>query len=89
MGLPRRFRRAGRDQPAGSLDRAGRADEQDEVSGAASSRRRGRRLRRRAPGARDEQYLVRHRLSPRQVQMVLAGGQIPLLARTADTQPGS
>jgi aconitate hydratase len=37
----------------------------------------------------DEQYLVRHQLSPRQVQMVLAGGQIPLLARIAGTQPGS
>jgi aconitate hydratase len=32
---------------------------------------------------RHEQYLVRHRLSPRQVEMVLAGGQIPLLARAA------
>jgi aconitate hydratase len=30
-----------------------------------------------------EQYLVRHQLSPRQVEMVLAGGQIPLLARAA------
>jgi aconitate hydratase len=37
----------------------------------------------------DEQYLVRHQLSPRQVQMVLAGGQIPLLARIAGTRPGS
>jgi hypothetical protein len=34
---------------------------------------------------RHEQYLVRHQLSPRQVDMVLAGGQIPLLARTAKT----
>jgi aconitate hydratase len=31
---------------------------------------------------RDESYTVRHRLSPRQVEMVLAGGQIPLLARS-------
>jgi aconitate hydratase len=37
----------------------------------------------------DEQYLVRHQLSPRQVQMVLAGGQIPLLARIAGTRPRS
>jgi predicted aconitate hydratase len=28
-----------------------------------------------------ERYLLRHQLSPRQVEMVLAGGQIPLLAR--------
>lgn len=28
---------------------------------------------------KDEQYPVGHRLSPRQVKMVLAGGQIPLL----------
>jgi aconitase A len=34
---------------------------------------------------RHEQYLLRHQLSPRQVDMVLAGGQIPLLARTAKT----
>ena len=34
---------------------------------------------------RHEQYLVRHQLSPRQVEMVLAGGQIPLLARAART----
>jgi aconitate hydratase len=34
---------------------------------------------------RHEHYLVRHQLSPRQVEMVLAGGQIPLLARTART----
>jgi aconitate hydratase len=32
-----------------------------------------------------DQYLVRHQLSPRQVTMVLAGGQIPLLARSAKT----
>jgi aconitate hydratase len=32
-----------------------------------------------------DQYLVRHQLSPRQVEMVLAGGQIPLLARAART----
>jgi aconitate hydratase len=32
-----------------------------------------------------EQYPVRHQLSPRQVKMVLAGGQIPLLARAAKT----
>jgi aconitate hydratase len=31
--------------------------------------------------SKDEQYPVRHRLSPRQIEMVLAGGQIPLLAR--------
>ncbi|HXT44836.1 MAG TPA: aconitate hydratase [Pseudonocardiaceae bacterium] len=31
--------------------------------------------------SKDEQYPVHHRLSPRQVEMVLAGGQIPLLAR--------
>jgi aconitate hydratase len=37
--------------------------------------------------SKDEQYLVRHRLSPRQVEMVLAGGQIPLLARITDTRP--
>ncbi|HET8599949.1 MAG TPA: aconitate hydratase [Segeticoccus sp.] len=30
---------------------------------------------------KDEQYAVTHRLSPRQVEMVLAGGQIPLLAK--------
>lgn len=30
-----------------------------------------------------EQFLVRHRLSPRQIDMVLAGGQIPLLKATA------
>jgi aconitate hydratase len=36
------------------------------------------------PG-KGEQYLVRHQLSPRQVEMVLAGGQIPLLARAAKT----
>ncbi|HEX2773582.1 MAG TPA: aconitate hydratase, partial [Micromonosporaceae bacterium] len=34
---------------------------------------------------RHEQYLVRHQLSPRQVEMMLAGGQIPLLARAATT----
>jgi aconitate hydratase len=33
---------------------------------------------------KDEQYAVTHRLSPRQVEMVLAGGQIPLLARSSD-----
>ncbi len=32
--------------------------------------------------AKDDRYVVRHRLSPRQVEAVLAGGQIPLLART-------
>jgi aconitate hydratase len=32
-----------------------------------------------------EEYPVRHQLSPRQVEMVLAGGQIPLLARAAKT----
>jgi aconitate hydratase len=32
-----------------------------------------------------EQYPVRHQLSPRQVTIVLAGGQIPLLARAAKT----
>jgi aconitate hydratase len=36
------------------------------------------------PG-KGEQYLVRHQLSPRQVEMVLAGGQIPLLARAPKT----
>jgi aconitate hydratase len=36
---------------------------------------------------RHEQYQARHQLSPRQVQMVLAGGHIPLLATTART-PG-
>jgi aconitate hydratase len=30
--------------------------------------------------SKDERYLLRHRLSPRQVEMILAGGQIPLLA---------
>jgi aconitate hydratase len=39
--------------------------------------------------SKDERYLVRHRLSPRQVEMVLAGGQIPLLARIIDPRPGS
>jgi aconitate hydratase len=34
---------------------------------------------------RHEHYLVRHQLSPRQVEMMLAGGQIPLLARAART----
>jgi aconitate hydratase len=33
---------------------------------------------------KNEQYQVRHRLSPRQVEMVLAGGQIPLLIREHD-----
>ena len=32
---------------------------------------------------KDNRYTVRHRFSPRQAQAVLAGGQIPLLARTA------
>ncbi|MGH3839320.1 MAG: hypothetical protein ACRDSF_27020, partial [Pseudonocardiaceae bacterium] len=36
--------------------------------------------------SKDEQYPVRHRLSPRQVEMVLAGGQIPLLARGQNPQ---
>ncbi|MCW2641286.1 MAG: aconitate hydratase [Dactylosporangium sp.] len=36
-----------------------------------------------------EQYPVRHQLSPRQVTMVLAGGQIPLLARSVKTLWGS
>lgn len=31
--------------------------------------------------SKDQQYPVRHRLSPRQVEMILAGGQIPLLTR--------
>ena len=31
--------------------------------------------------SKDERYPVRHRLSPRQIDMVLAGGQIPLLTR--------
>lgn len=31
--------------------------------------------------AKDQRYAVRHRLSPRQVEAVLAGGLIPLLAR--------
>lgn len=34
--------------------------------------------------SKNEQYSVRHRLSPRQVEMVLASGQIPLLARGQD-----
>jgi aconitate hydratase len=34
--------------------------------------------------AKNQDYLVRHRLSPRQVAMVLAGGQIPLV-RSRDT----
>ncbi len=29
--------------------------------------------------AKDQDYVVRHRLSPRQVEMVRAGGQIPLV----------
>jgi aconitate hydratase len=33
---------------------------------------------------RDETFAVRHRLSPRQVEAVLAGGQIPLLAKQLD-----
>ncbi|MGH3825436.1 MAG: aconitate hydratase [Pseudonocardiaceae bacterium] len=37
---------------------------------------------------RDARYRVCHQLSPRQVEMVLAGGQIPLLARTGKS-PGS
>jgi aconitate hydratase len=36
--------------------------------------------------SKDEQYPVRHRLSPRQVEMVLAGGQIPLLAQGQNPQ---
>jgi len=32
-------------------------------------------------------YRTRHRLSPRQVEMVLAGGQIPLLSRSRGRQP--
>jgi aconitate hydratase len=35
--------------------------------------------------SKDERYSVRHRLSPRQVEMVLAGGQIPLLTRRTRT----
>ena len=35
--------------------------------------------------SRHEQYQVRHQLSPRQVEMVLAGGHIPLLATTMRT----
>ena len=31
--------------------------------------------------SKDEQYPVRHRLSPRQIEIVLAGGHIPLLTR--------
>ncbi len=34
--------------------------------------------------SKNEQYSVRHQFSPRQVEMVLAGGQIPLLARGQD-----
>ncbi|MDQ2881598.1 MAG: aconitate hydratase [Actinomycetota bacterium] len=37
---------------------------------------------------RDARYRVRHQLSPRQVEMVLAGGQIPLLTRIGKI-PGS
>ncbi|MGH3934942.1 MAG: aconitate hydratase, partial [Pseudonocardiaceae bacterium] len=37
---------------------------------------------------REARYRVCHQLSPRQVEMVLAGGQIPLLARTGQN-PGS
>ena len=36
--------------------------------------------------SKDEQYPVRHRLSPRQVELVLAGGHIPLLARGQNPQ---
>jgi predicted aconitate hydratase len=35
--------------------------------------------------AQDADYLVRHRLSPRQVDMVLAGGQIPLTRSRRDS----
>ncbi len=36
--------------------------------------------------SKDEQYPVHHRLSPRQIEMVLAGGQIPLLAQGHNPQ---
>jgi aconitase A len=39
--------------------------------------------------SKDERYPLRHRLSPRQVEMVLAGGQIPLLASVTDTHATS
>ncbi|MGH3776422.1 MAG: aconitate hydratase [Pseudonocardiaceae bacterium] len=39
--------------------------------------------------SKDEQYPVQHQLSPRQVTMVLAGGQIPLLAREHPGRSGS
>jgi aconitase A len=35
--------------------------------------------------ARNQDYLVRHRLSPRQVDMVRAGGQIPLVRDRQET----
>ena len=37
----------------------------------------------------DTEYTVRHRLSPRQVEMVLAGGLIPLLRQRAERAAGS
>jgi aconitate hydratase len=37
---------------------------------------------------RDTSYLTRHRLSPRQVDMVLAGGQIPRLGQSQPSTPG-
>ena len=37
--------------------------------------------------AKNQDYVVRHRLSPRQVAMILAGGQIPLV-RSGGTDGG-
>jgi aconitate hydratase len=58
-------------------DRIGPGDELS-VDGLPGVLRAGRELTVHNP-AKEEDYLVRHRLSPRQVAMVLAGGQIPLV----------
>jgi aconitate hydratase len=63
-------------------DRIGQGDELS-IDGLPDALRAGGELTVRNP-AKKQDYLVRHRLSPRQVAMVLAGGQIPLV-RSRDT----
>jgi len=63
-------------------DRIGQGDELS-IDGLPDALHAGGELTVRNP-AKKQDYLVRHRLSPRQVAMVLAGGQIPLV-RSRDT----
>ena len=66
-------------------DRIGQGDELS-VGGLPDALRAGGELTVHNP-AKNQDYVVRHRLSPRQVAMVLAGGQIPLV-RSAGTDRG-